>query len=234
MTKMIKTPKIELHHGDCLDVMDEMIKKGVKVDLIMTDPPYGMSYQSNSRTDTHKKIAGDDNLDWLPDFAEKCSLLVKDDTAHYVFCSWHKIDVFKQEFQKYFTIKNILVWDKGQNGMGDLQADFGNSVEFILFLQKGRRLMNGKREPNVLKYQRTLNNLHPTEKPVALIEYLIGKFSDPGQLVFDPFMGSGTTGVACKHIDRSFIGAELEEGYFKTAKKRIHKAKSKNTKLDEW
>ena len=231
---MAKMTKIERHNRDCFEVIDEMIENGTKVDMICSDVPYGMSYQSNSRKDTHKKIANDDNLDWLPAFAENCSKIVHDNTAHYIFCSWHKIDVFKQEFQKYFTVKNILIWDKSQNGMGDLQADFGNSVEFILFLQKGRRLMNGKRDPNVLKFRKTQNDLHPTEKPVDLIEYLIGKFSDEGQVVFDPFMGSGTAGVACKHINRGFIGVELEEDYFEIAEKRIQKAKSKSTKLDEW
>ena len=231
---MTETTETILHNNDCLNTLDSMIEHGTKVDMIMTDPPYGMSYQSNARKDTHKKIANDDNLDWLPEFAEKCSKIVNDDTAHYIFCSWHKIDVFKQEFEKYFIIKNILVWDKQQNGMGDLQADFGNSTEFILFLQKGRRLLNGKREPNVLRFRKTQNDLHPTEKPVPLIEYLISKFSDEGDVIFDPFFGSGTTGVACKHINRNFIGVELDEDYYREASKRIENTRSKKNTVEEW
>lgn len=108
--------------------------------------------------------------------------------------------------------------------MGDLRGDFAPKVEFIIFAHKGRELIRGKRDPNIFKFSRTGNDLHPTQKPVDLCEYLIAKFSDPGDVVFDPFMGSGTTGVAAKNLNRSFIGIEMDEGYFKIACERIRGA----------
>lgn len=213
--------KIILRNGDCLEVMDKMIKAGVKIDSIITDPPYGMSFQSNFRNEKYKKIKNDDCLDWLEALVDKSYALAKDNSAHYVFCSFHFIDKFKQAFEQKFKIKNILVWEKNNTSMGDLKGDFAPKVEFILFLQKGRRLINGKRDPNIFKFNRTGNKNHPTEKPVDLMEYLIKKFTDEGDIVLDPFMGSGATGIACKNLNRKFIGIELDENYFNIAKKRI-------------
>ncbi len=108
--------------------------------------------------------------------------------------------------------------------MGDLKGDFAPKFEMIIFIHKGRRLINGSRDSNILKFNRTGNKLHPTQKPVDLLEYLISKFSDNEQLILDPFMGSGSTGVAAKNLNRNFIGIELDEGYFNIAKERIEKA----------
>jgi len=212
---------IDLYNDDCLKIMDKLIEDGVKVDSIITDPPYGMSFQSNNRKQKHKKIENDDNFDWLEGFAKKCYDISNENTAHYVFCSFHNIDKFKIAYEKYFKIKNILVWEKNNTSMGDLKGDFAPKVEFILFLHKGRRLINGKRDPNIFKFKRTGNKLHPTQKPVDLMEYLISKFTDKSDTVIDPFMGSGTTGVACKNLNRNFIGIELDKEYFDIAKERI-------------
>jgi len=213
--------KIDLYKGDALLIMDELIAKGVVVDAIITDPPYGMSFQSNYRKDKHNEIANDSSLEWVDDFIDKCYSVSNNNTAHYMFSSFHNIDIFKQAIEKKFKLKNILVWEKNNTSMGDLKGDFAPKVEFVLFFQKGRRLINGKRDPNIFKFKRTGNNLHPTEKPVDMMEYLISKFTDEGQVVLDPFMGSGTTGVACKNLGRDFIGIELDENYFEIAKKRI-------------
>lgn len=180
-----------------------------------------MDFQSNYRKIKHLKIKGDKSLEWLDEFARLSFELANDNTAHYVFCSFHFIDKFKIAFERYFKIKNILVWEKNNTSMGDLKGDFAPKVEFILFLHKGRRLINGRRDPNIFKFRRTGNKLHPTEKPVDLMEYLIEKFTDENQTILDPFMGSGTTGVACKNLNRNFIGIELDEGYFNIAKERI-------------
>lgn len=215
---------IKLYQEDCLEVMGKLIDEGVKVDCILTDPPYGMGFQSNYRKQKYDKIKNDKELSWVEEFAEKAYTLAKDNTAHYVFCSFHKIDIFKQAFEKYFKIKSILVWEKNNTSMGDLKADFAPKVEFILFLQKGRRFINGKRDPNIFKFARTGNKHHPTEKPVDLIEYLLEKFTDEGQLIIDPFMGSGTTGVACVNTNRRFIGIELDPNYFQIAQQRVFEA----------
>ena len=213
--------KIDLLHGDCLELMKD-IPDG-SIDMILTDPPYGMDFQSGHRKTKYEKIKGDSNLDWLDDFVNEIYRVSKPNTAHYVFCSFHHIDKFKQAIEKKFKVKNILTWVKNNTSMGDLKGDFAPKTEFIIFFHKGRRLINGKRDPNVLEFKRTQNKLHPTQKPVDMTEYLIKKFSDEGDLILDPFMGSGTTGVACINTNRNFIGMELDGNYFEVAKGRIEK-----------
>ena len=212
---------IQLIHGDCLEEMKK-IPDG-SVDMVLTDPPYGMSFQSNHRKEKYNTIKNDDSLEWMNEFVSQSYRVAKNNTAHYVFCSFHNIDIFKQAFEKKFKVKNILVWEKNNTSMGDLKADFAPKIEFILFLQKGRRLINGKRDPNIFKFARTGNKNHPTEKPVDLNEYLLSKFSNETETILDPFMGSGTTGVACKNLNRNFIGIELDETYFNIAKDRIER-----------
>lgn len=216
----------KLLKGDCFERLAEL--GDATVDLILTDPPYGMSYQSSWRESPYKKIENDKNLEWLPLFVDECYRVAKNNTAQYFFCSWHNIDVFKQELSKRFQVKNILVWEKNNTSMGDLKGDFAPKIEFVIFCHKGRSLIRGKRDPNIFKFNKTKNELHPTEKPVDLCQYMIEKFSDKGNLVLDPFMGSGTTGVAAVSTGRDFIGIELDEDYFKTASQRIIASKQAN------
>lgn len=224
--------KFNLIQGDCLELMKE-IPDG-SVDMVLADPPYGMDYQSNHRKTRFSKIENDTNLDWLGEFAEECYRVMKTDSAAYIFCSWHKVDMFKQEFEKKFKLKNILVWVKNNHGCGDLKGAYAPKHEFILFLHKGRSIFRNGRTPDVVfsdKVPSTLM-LHPTEKPVKLIEKFISDSSDESCVVLDPFMGSGTTGVAAKNLGRSFIGIELDEEYFKIAQERIEKANPLDEFLD--
>ena len=209
----------KLMFGDCLEEMKN-IPDG-SVDLVLTDPPYGISFRSNYRKTKYKKIMNDENLEWVEAFLLEISRIARDNTAHYLFCSYHNIDYFKYQIGHHFNVKNILVWKKNNTSMGDLKGDFAPMVEFIIFFQKGRRLIEGKRTPNIFEFKKTGNKFHPTEKPVDLCEHLISKFSKPNQIVLDPFMGSGSTGVAAKNLNRNFIGIEKDKEYFEIAKKRI-------------
>lgn len=205
-----------LMQGDCLVRMKEI--PDCSVDMILTDPPYGMDFRSNHRQERYSKIKNDKDLNWLDAWADELFRVAAYNTAHYVFCSFHNVDKFKQALERKFKIKNMLVWEKNNTSMGDLKADFAPKYEMIIFIQKGRRLINGKRDANILKFNRTGNKLHPTQKPVNLLEYLLVKFSDEGQVILDPFMGCGSTGVACKNLNRKFIGIELDENYFNIAR----------------
>lgn len=214
--------RINLQQGDCLELMKDIPDESV--DMILTDPPYGMAFQSGYRTSRYEKIKGDQSLDWLDDFIDEIFRVSKNNTANYMFCSFHHIDIFKQAIEKRFKVKNIITWVKNNTSMGDLKGDFAPKTEFIIFFQKGRRLINGKRDSNVFEYNKTRNEFHPTQKPVDMIEYMISKFSDEGNTILDPFMGSGTTGIACQNLNRDFVGMELDENYFKIAKERIEQA----------
>ena len=218
---MINNEKYELYNGDCLEVMNELIKEGVKVDAVICDPPYGMSFISNHRNEKYKKITNDDDLSFLDEYFQKCDNLLKENTHIYCFCSWHHIDVFKVAFEKYFKLKNIIVWEKNNTSMGDLKGAYAPKHEFILFGHKGRRLRNGKRLPDIIQAKRTGNKYHPTQKPVDLLEIFIKQSTNKNDLILDPFMGSGSTGVACMNLNRRFIGIELDEKYYNIAKDRI-------------
>lgn len=215
----IITENIKLLQGDCLERLKGLPDESI--DMVLTDPPYGMSYRSNRPLERYDAILNDSCLDWLPQFVKECYRVAKNDTAHYVFCSFHKIDIFKQEFEKLFNVKNILVWVKNNHGMGDLKGDYASKTEFILLLQKGKPKIRGKRHNNVLEFARTGNVLHPTQKPVDLNEFILKVFSDEGGTVLDPFMGSGSTGVACMNTGRKFIGIELDPTYYGIACERI-------------
>ena len=210
---------IKLYNGDCLEVLNQI--QDESVDLILTDLPYGMNYQPNRREHKHSKILDDCNLKWLSKFIQEQNRVLKNNSHLYIFCSWHNIDKFKQEIEKHFKIENILIWRKQNHGLGDLKGSYGCSTEFIFFAQKGRKELNGKRERDVLEFNRVHTKLHPTMKPVDLLEFLVSKSSKKDDIVLDCFMGSGSTGVACKKTKRKFIGIELDEDYFKIAKERI-------------
>jgi site-specific DNA-methyltransferase (adenine-specific) len=213
-----------LYHGDCLDILADI----PMVDLIVTDPPYGKKYKSNggprvSAVNRHTiqertTILNDQFVDvrWFPAMYGQ----LKERAAAYVFCDFEMYSIAKTTMTKAnFTLKTPLVWDKGNCGMGDLQGDYGNQTELILYGTKGRHLLNGRRDRNLLTYQRPADAFrkHPHQKPTGLLNFLIVKSSRPGDLVLDLFMGSGSTGVACIETGRKFIGIELDRQHFDTA-----------------
>jgi site-specific DNA-methyltransferase (adenine-specific) len=216
--------EINLMLGDCLERMKE-IPDG-SVDMILTDPPYGMDFQSNRRVkkEKFKKIENDKSLNWLDGFVDLCYLKMRDNSGLYVFCSWHNVDVFKQAMERRFKVKNLIVWVKNNHGSGDLKGGYAPKHEFVIYACKGRVLNRGKRIPDVIFADKIPSNIlvHPTEKNIEMLEGFIKQHTDACSCVLDPFMGSGTTGVAAKNLNRSFIGIELDAGYFEIAKNRIN------------
>ena len=206
--------------GDCLEVMKQMPDKCV--DLVLTDPPYGMAYQSSRRIDKHEKIELDDSIEWFKIFAKESYRILKDDSHIYVFCNDYAISYFRDWLAEVgFTPKRALVWVKNNHTSGDLEGDYGNKTEFCIYAQKGRKILNGGRDTNVLESKRVNTDLHPTQKPEDMISFLIGKSSKETEVVFDPFLGSGTTAVAAKQLSRKYIGIELSEKYCKIAEERL-------------
>lgn len=208
--------------GDCLEVMGTMPDKSV--DLICSDPPYGMSYQSARRTATpqYEKIENDTSLEWLAPFLKEAYRVLKDDTHIYLFCNDYAISDFRKEMEAVgFTPKRTLVWVKNNHTSGDLEGDYGNKTEFILYAQKGRRFLNGNRDTNVIEEAREACELHPTQKPLNLMMYLIEKSSKEGELVLDPFAGSGTTLIAANYLQRNAVGIEISPEYAKIAQERL-------------
>jgi len=191
--------------GDCLDVMKDIPDNSV--DLILTDPPYGMNFQSNYRKIKYDKIKNDNNFPlWI--FEEFNRIARK---AVYVFCRWDNLGELPKP-------KSVLAWVKNNWSMGDLKHEHGRQWEAICFYpQKEHEFI--KRIPDVIRANRTGNNLHPTEKPVDLMMQIIQ--ANKGDLILDPFLGSGTTAVACKQLKRNYIGIEISEKYCKIAEERL-------------
>ena len=211
----------KIHNIDCLEFMKQVPDN--YFDLICSDPPFGMEFKSNFRAVNHKKIANDDNLDWLPQFTKELHRITADNGHIYLFCSHHFVEVFKAEIQKYRKVKNILIWEKNNTGMGDLEGDYAPKYEMILFCSSGERKLNDGRSPNIIKATRTQNDLHPTQKPVDIIQFLVKKSMQDNDKIFDPFMGSGTTAVDCQSLGLEWCGCELEEDYVEIANKRLEK-----------
>jgi len=192
-----------IYNGDCRDILPDL----PKVDLVLTDPPYGMDFQSNHRIIKHKKIAGDLclPLDLIDMAMEKAT------RAAYFFCRWDNLTDMPKP-------KSVLAWVKNNWSMGDLKHEHGRMWEACCFYAKENHDFI-KRIPDVLNEARTGNELHPTEKPVGLIKQILE--ANVGETILDPFMGSGTTLRATKDLNRKAIGIELEEKYCEIAVKRL-------------
>ena len=219
---------IELLQGDCLKLMKDI--QSESVDLIVTDPPYLINYKTNYRKNKKHNfcspIAGDNDKKLISNAISESYRVLKNNSAMYIFCNSNKIEYFKFQLEKSgFKIKNIIVWVKNNWSAGDTKAAFGKQYEFIILANKGRKFFNGKRLTDVWFYDRVSGKkqLHQNQKPLSLIEQCILKHSDKNEIVLDPFMGSGTTGVACMNTNRKFIGMELDEQHFNISKKRINK-----------
>lgn len=213
---------ITIYHGDCLDVLPTLQPK--TIDLVLTDPPYGIQYVTARRSRTDQMVApiiGDTciPIDWLPIIKG----LSRSRTALYWFTREEGIETVRQAIQSIgFGLNTMLVWDKQVTTAGNLK-DYGRRTEYIVFGTNGSVRLNGNRDGNLLSVPRVNPNVmvHPTEKPRALLSYLILRSTDPAELVLDPFMGSGSALVAAAELGRHAIGIEIDERYCEIAAQRL-------------
>ena len=214
-----------IYNEDCLEGMKRIPDESV--DLIVTDPPYLINYKTNRRKNKNHRftrtIENDNNPSVFSDYIKESHRIMKENSAMYMFCSSNKVDFFKQELEKHFNVKNMIVWVKNNHTAGDLKASFGKKYELIFLVNKGRALFNGKRLTDVWEFDRVVGNkqIHQNQKPIDLIEQCITKHSNVGNVIFDGFMGSGTTAIACLNTDRQYIGFELDKDYHRKANERI-------------
>jgi len=213
--------------GNCLEEIPKLPNNSI--DCLITDPPYGIDYQSQRREVKEQlpKLEGDKEqaFDLLDQMCQLIDPKIKINSHLYFFTTWKTYCEFKAIISKYFEIKNVLVWDKVNHGSGDLEGNYAERYELIIFASKGRRILNGIREDNILVYSKNYNLEHPTEKPVGLIEKLIEKSSNENELIFDPFMGSGSICIAAKNLHRKYIGIEIDKNWFELAQRRINEPK---------
>ena len=208
---------------DCLKGLNEL--QDNSIDLILSDPPYLKRYSTGYRKNVKRKateIMNDDDFDLDTLFSEYKRVLKKDGHL-YIFGCWQTGDIFKQHLEKYFKVKNKLIWVKNNWSAGDLFWTYGQSYEEIWYATNGRKKLNGKRDRDCLFYNRVAGKkqLHLNQKPLEMIEFLIDKSTNEGDIVLDTFMGSGTTAIACMNKNRNYIGFELDKKYYDIAEERI-------------
>lgn len=216
-----------LKNGDCIEILNSLPDNCI--DLIITDPPYGISYKSNrsmyENTITKRGLINDGEEEAYELLDKVCEVLYHktSENAHlYFFCSWSVFSEFKKIISKFFTIKTPIIWDKGNKGSGDLENDWGNQTEIIIFCVKGKKMVNYRRG-NIISESRlhTSKMIHPTQKPIELIQELLKVSYNEGDFVVDPFMGSGSTIVACNKLNAKCLGIELDNEMFQYAKQHI-------------
>lgn len=203
--------------GDCREELEKL--EDSSVDCVLTDPPYGINYVSNFRTvesEVVKAVANDGIDAALKLWDETCRILsrkMKSDAHLYCFTSWKVYPQFAEVTARYFKIKNCLIWEKNNWSMGDLEGNYAEQYEMIIFATNGNRKLNGCRDTNILHFDRVANSslVHSCEKPVDLLSYLIEKSTNEGDFVIDPFAGSGSAIVAAKKTGRQYWGCELDE-----------------------
>ena len=220
--------KAVLYCGNCLEILPEFETESVSA--VVTDPPYGMNYDSGwSGSSVHldgTRLCLRMYRQVLPDIAR----IMRNDSHLYWFTRW---DVWPDAYDAiapHVPVKNALIWDKGHPGMGNLEV-YGYSFEMIVFASKGHRKLNGGRPSSIFSGNSVpvSQRKHVTEKPIWLIKAFVEKSTDDNETILDPFMGSGTTGVACMQLGRKFIGVEIEPKYFDIAVRRITAAAAQLT-----
>jgi site-specific DNA-methyltransferase (adenine-specific) len=201
-----------LYLGNCLDVLPKL--SAGSADFVLTDPPYLARYVSRDG----RRILGDDNDAWLkPAFAEIFRVL-KDDSYCVSFYGWPQADRFINAFREAeFRIAGHLVFPKQYCSNA---GHVGYAHECAYLLAKGYPQPQ-RSIADVLPWQYTGNKLHPTQKPLCALVPLIEAFSAPGDVVLDPFAGSGSTLIAAKQLGRRHIGIEMDANYYAAASKRL-------------
>lgn len=218
---------VTLYHGDCRDVLPLLIPASVA--LVVTDPPYGVAYstgyrQSVARSSTQLHSDRDRMLaPLLNDTADALAPLLNNTAAMYWFAAPHMLGIVLPLLQARWQVPNVLAWDKGNCTAGDLETTYGKQWEAVVYARVQRAPLVGGRDRDVLRFSRGNTNdyHHPTQKPLPLLKYLLGRHV-PG-LVLDPFAGSGSTLVAAVQCGRPCVGVEIEEAHCEAAAKRLER-----------
>lgn len=238
---------MKLFNDDCMNILTKL--ENNSIDLIATDPPYGVNFKNDFYDDSLESIVKN-----MPLWYNEWFRLLKDDSYLFLFVGVKTIHYWITEGIKAgFIYKNIIATRSFNNGAKKAKNNFGFQFQPILLFSKGvgkafndvdliptsLEWYNDKRNKNPKKYtyeypnwiktewafaseKRANNSIHPNEKNVKLLEFLIGVLSNKNDVVLDPFMGSGTTGLACQNIERDFIGIELNPKYFNICQNRLN------------
>ncbi len=209
----------------------ELLMNGVKADMVFTDPPYGVSYKSHRKPEEIRfdMLKNDDVLmtGWITPALENSS-------GWFLFCtSWKVLKEWLEIGESIGKLTNMIIWDKGGGGIGDLKTTLSVDFEVILAYNRGNSIA-GKRIGTVWSFGRDSGNLyqHPTQKPVSLSAHAIEHLSTGA--ILDLFLGSGSTLIACEQTDRICYGMELDPKYVDVIRKRYAKFIDPNNWEESW
>lgn len=233
--KTVTFNNCELKLGDANAIVKELIAQNVKVDAVITDPPYNISKENNFSTMNNPRRgvdfgSWDNNFDvcsWISDYTK----VIKDNGCMVIFCSYLYISFLIEELKKNnIDVKDVLVWKKSNPMPRNINRRYVQDMEFAIWgVKKNAKWTFNK--PNNKPYLRSVfetptvsgneRTIHPTQKSLELMKQIIRIHTNPDDVILDPFMGSGTTGVAALTENRKFIGIEINPEYFELSVKRI-------------
>ena len=217
---------VKLYNDDCLNVLKDV--EDNSIDLVVTDPPYEVitggrnggvkGKPSGILTENKQLMKSIPKADlWL----SECFRVMKDGTHIYIMTNTLNLTNYLNIINDVgFKLHNLLVWNKNNTTPNRW---YMKNCEYVIFARKGfAKSINNPSSQTVHNFDNIIGNKqHPTEKPVELMKLYVENSSQVGDTVLDPFMGIGSTGVACKELGRNFIGVELDKQYFDIATKRI-------------
>lgn len=216
---------IDLRQGDCLELMKDIPDESI--DMILTDIPYGVvNRDSNGLRNLDKGKADEFEMSMV----ELLDELYRVSSGQIIiFCGKEQFsDIYSFFADKKGTVRPI-VWNKTNPSPMNGQHIYLSGVEFaVWFKPRGRKVFNAFCKNTVFNFPNGSKKYHPTGKNLKLFTELIEDNSNENELILDPFMGGGTTGVACINTNRRFIGIELDDEYFNKAKERIEEVGKKN------
>ena len=212
-----------LHHGDCFDLIPTLRPGSVK--LLLTDPPYGIEYRSRFRWSSEPpRIRGDIEgaRDVTRDALQALDAALAPDAHAVVFCRFREEEALRHALDGVggLRLRGGLVWVKPEGGMGDLARTFAPAHERMLHLARDSARMR-RRLPDAFAASRAGVQRHPTEKPLTVLEGIVRALTEPGDLVVDPFAGSGSTLIAAAAAGRAAWGCEIDPGHYRTAEARL-------------
>ena len=213
----------KLYNGDCLEIMDKLIEEGVKVDMVLTDIPYGEVNRAKE-SGLRKLKKGNADIETfrlnelLPRINDICNGSI------YIFCGIEQVSEIRKFFREKDILTRLCIWEKNNPSPINCQHHWMSSIECCIYAKKKGATFNEHYKSCVWRNPVGRSKIHPTEKPLKLFTYLVETSSNKNDIVLDCCFGSGTTGVACMNTGRRFIGIELDNNYFNIASKRIEEA----------
>ena len=219
---MIKVNKI--YKMDGVELLKNIEKN--KIDLLLTDIPYEkVNKKSNGLRVLDKKDANTMTFD-LDEFLNEVFRVTKG--SGYIFCGKEQVSQIYQFFDEKGVSTRLMIWEKTNPSPMNCQYIWMSGIETFVYFKKRGAVFNEDYKNSVLRFPNGSSKIHPTQKPLKLFEYLMEVSSNKGDLVCDPFVGSGTTAVAAKKLNRNYICSDINEKYVKIAKERVNETKPDN------